>query len=360
MSTAGSPADVFWYTRCPVPTAFSVAVRQGWLDEELAPDGITVQSLATSTDPSVRRSHFDQTQGNFFRHGGNIPPLVARSRGRDVRLIGLSWTDISEPVLALPGSGIHTVADLRGKRLSLPRHANDTVDFWRATVIRGFGTALASAGLGPDDVEWVDVEIDRTYEESSTDSTAQRATLWDARFMLGHQREEAAALLRGEVDAIFSQGAIATTVAAFTGARTVIDVGTLPERERRVNNGTPLAFTVTGDLLDRRPDLVARVLARTLRAAEWAAHNRSDATRIVAAEVGLPEELAELAYSPALPEQLGVSLEPDLVDGLRSQAGLLDEHGFLAGPVDLDEFIDPRPLAEARALLADDVAAVAS
>jgi ABC-type nitrate/sulfonate/bicarbonate transport system substrate-binding protein len=354
MADATVSPDTFWYTRCPVPTAFSIAVRQGWLDEELEDEGITFQSLAVSRDPSVRQSHFDQTQGNFFRHGGNIPPIVSRSRGRDVRLIGLSWTDYHEPVLALPGSGIETVADLRGRRLSLPRHANDSVDFWRATVIRGFGTALEVAGIRPDEVEWVDVVVDRTFVQGATDATGQRDSLWDARFMLGHQREEAAALLRGEVDAIFSQGSVATNVAAFTGARTVIDVGTLPERAQRVNNATPLALTVTGDLLDRRPDLVARVLARTLRAAEWAAANHEEAKRIVAAEVGLAEELVDAAYSPRLPDQLDVGLGPELVAGLASQVALLEEHGFLAGPVDLDAFIVREPLEEARRLLAAD------
>jgi ABC-type nitrate/sulfonate/bicarbonate transport system substrate-binding protein len=103
--------DTFWITRCPVPTAFSLAVRLGWLEQEFERDGIAVRSLASSTARDVRQSHFEQTQPNFFRHGGNIPPLVSRSRGADVRLIGLSWTDTAELVLAAPGSGIRKPAD---------------------------------------------------------------------------------------------------------------------------------------------------------------------------------------------------------------------------------------------------------
>lgn len=351
--------DTVWYTRCPVPTAFSIAVRQGWLDDELAGEGIVVRSLATSSDRSVRQSHFEQTQPNFFRQGGNIPPIVSRSRGADVRLIGLSWTDTYEPVLTLPGSGINRAADLRGKRLSLPRRVTDSIDFWRATVIRGFDRALQSAGLSVEDVELVDVAIDRAYVDDATDSKGERATLWDARYMLGHQREEALALVRGEVDAVFSQGAIATNLQAFLGAKLVLDVGRLPERERRVNNDVPLALTVTGKLLDERPDVVARVLARVLQAGEWAASNVADARRIVGAEIGVAEELVDIALSPRFAEQLHVDLDQEKLDGLASQTGLLSQHGFLAAEVDLDGFVDHGPLREARRLLEHRADAVA-
>jgi ABC-type nitrate/sulfonate/bicarbonate transport system substrate-binding protein len=350
--------DTIWYTRCPVPTAFSVAVRNGWLDDELAADGIAVQSLAASTDRAVRQAHFEQTQSHFFRHGGNIPPIVSRSRGADVRLIGLSWTDTLEAVLALPESGIETVADLRGRRLALPRRVNDSVDFWRATIIRGWQRALEVAGLSDDDVEFVEIEIDRAYVDDTTESTERRSTLWDARFMLGHQREEAAAIVRGEVDAIFSQGATGAIVKSFLGARTVLDVGQLDDRALRVNNSVPLALTVTGDLLDSRPDVVARVLARTLQAADWARGHASDAGRIVAAEVGVPEEILDVGFSPQVTAQLDVDLDAEKVAGLISQTELLRRHGFLAGDVDLDAFIAREPLEDARRLLEREPAVV--
>jgi ABC-type nitrate/sulfonate/bicarbonate transport system substrate-binding protein len=346
--------DTLWYTRCPVPTAFSLAVVNGWLDDEFAGDDITVQSLATSTDPKVRQSHFDQTQPNFFRHGGNIPPLVSRSRGTDVRLIGLSWTETSEVLLALPGSGITSAADLHGKRLSLPKRVNASIDFWRASVLRGYETALDTVGLTLDDVQLVELDIDRTFVDGSTASTAHTATLWDSRFMLGFQREESRALLNGSVDVVFAQGAGAANVQGITGATAFLDLGLLPTREQRTNNCTPLALTVTGDLLDERPDLVARVVARTLRSADWALREPDAAARIVASEVGVAEDLLAVAFSDELPSQLAVDLSEANLTALRSQAALLERHGLLAGAIDWDGFIDPGPLAAAQELLAAD------
>jgi ABC-type nitrate/sulfonate/bicarbonate transport system substrate-binding protein len=342
-----------------LPTAFGIAARRGWLEDELAPDGVDVRSVTSSADPAVRESHFTQTLPAFFRHGGNIPPLVARSRGRDVRLIGLSWAPISLAVLALPGSGIESAADLRGRRVSLPRHVNDPVDFWRPTVIRGFEMALASAGLEPGDVEWVDVTVDRTFVQGATADTGRRDPLWGVRSMLGHGREEVLALLRGDVDAIFTEGTFVTNVSAFTGARVVIDLAALPDPGLRINNAAPAALTVTGDLLDARPDLVARVLARVLRAADWARANPADAARDIAADSGAAEGVVAAAYAPDVADHLGVDLSDDRIAAIASQAGLLHRHGLIDAPVDIDAFVAREPLEEARRLLDADRLAVA-
>ncbi len=85
--------NVLWFTRCPAPTAASIAICKGWLVDEFAGDGIKVLSLAASRDKSVHLSHYQHTQPNSFRFGGYVPPLISRSRGADVRLIGLGWPD---------------------------------------------------------------------------------------------------------------------------------------------------------------------------------------------------------------------------------------------------------------------------
>lgn len=345
--------DTLWYTRCPVPTAFGLAVQLGWVDAEFAADGIALRSLASSTDRSVRQAHFQQSQPNAFRHGGNTPPLVALSQGGDLRIIGISWHDAYKPILALPGSGIASIADLKGRRISLPRRRNDPIDFWRGAVLRGFSVALESAGLSLGDVELVDVATDRAFVDDAAEAPRQAGSLWDARYMLGHQREEAFALIRGEVDVIYSQGAMAVILEAFLGAVTVLDNGSLPERRQQVNNDGPLILTVSGGLLRERPDLVHRLLAQVLSAGDWAIRHERETKRIIAAEVGIAEELVDRAFSPKLHQQLAVDLSPGQRVALRSQHDHLLANGFLAGPLDLDEVIDAAPLAAARALLAE-------
>ncbi|MFT3864146.1 MAG: ABC transporter substrate-binding protein [Solirubrobacterales bacterium] len=332
MPPATDTETTLWYTRCPGPLAFSAAVDLGWLDREFAADDVTVLSLAASSDRAVHQSHFDQTQPNSFRHGGPVPPLVAASRGADIAVIGLSWGLGRQEILALPDSGIGEAADLRGRRLSLPIRVNDSIDFWRALVLRTYQTLLEGAGLGFDDVELVEVPIERAFVDDARAGRDRVATLWDGAFMVGHQREEAVALVRGEVDAIFSWGPIGTVQQAAFGAEVVLEV----PLGRRQGVST---FTVSGRLARERPDLVRRVLARTQAVDRDAEQHKDQLRRIVARGAGLPEDLVEATYGADVHEHLGVDLAPEKIEALRRQAAFLHAQGFLERPVDVDALV---------------------
>src|SRR6185436_19862658 len=84
------------------------------------------------------------------------------------------------------------------------------------------------------------------------------------------QSAEVLALLRGEVDAIYVAGGRGPDLEAFFGVQRVFDLQAQEDRALKINNITPAALTVSGALLDERPDLLARYVASTLRAARWA------------------------------------------------------------------------------------------
>jgi ABC-type nitrate/sulfonate/bicarbonate transport system substrate-binding protein len=334
-----------WTTRCPIPTALGIALGQGWVAEALAPLGLDVRSLATSPDRTVREAHWRHDQPGQTRQGGNIPPLVARSRGIDVRLIGFSWPRTSHPVLASAVSGISRAEDLRGRRLSVPRRVDAPVDFWRPTVLRAYAAALASAGLTFGDVELVDVVVDRSFLDGSATGNV---SLFGARGQLGFQREEAVALIGGDVDALVSEAGFSVLMRYSLGLRVVVDVEALEDPRQRVNNGIPLALTVSGDLLDHRPDVVAELLAQVDRAGAWAAGNERDAKRIFAGEASLPEELVVDAFGAQAHRDLDVVVDDAGLDALRAQHAFLLEHGVLEGPVDLDAYVAADVRAAAR------------
>ena len=342
--------NTLWYTRCPVPTAFSIALRLGWFDEEFKGEGITVNSLLQSGDRSVRESHFDHTLADSFRHGGNTPPLWARAQGNDVRLIGLSWTEQPQLLLALPESGIQTPADLKGRKLSLPRRTKDTIDFWRAQALHFYDTALASAGLTLNDVELVDIPVDRRFLDESGVSSKD-GSLWNAAQLRGSQREEVAALLRGKVDVFASGGPRALEQRSALGAHIVYDLANSSTRLGWTSNSFPYTLTVTGSLIKDRPDLVARLLARVLAAAEWAKTHESEVTRITAQELGVAEEFVQEAFGSKLAQQLDVNLSPENIAALRLRKDFLLKHGFLPRDFDLDAWIDASPLEEAKRIL---------
>lgn len=340
--------DTLWYTRCPAPTAASIAIRQGWLVEEFLADGIAVRSLASSSDKAVHLSHYQHTQPNSFRFGGYVPPLISRSRGADSKVIGLSWHDRVSGVFALPDSKLHSAADLKGRRLGVPRRVNDTVDWWRATVLAGYEQLLRTAKLRREDVTFVDIDIAREYVEDVTTGESQGQSLWGARSQFAVQREEIAALYRGTIDAIYSDAALSAILRATTGARPVVSLRA-QEDDNEGGFGFPVVLTVSGTLLDARPDLVERWVGRLLDAQDWARSHLEQARRIFAADTGLPEDFVDLGFSARLPYQLDISLAPNRRTLLRTKYDHLLANGFLQAPFDFDPFIDERPLAAALA-----------
>jgi ABC-type nitrate/sulfonate/bicarbonate transport system substrate-binding protein len=334
-----------WYTHCPIPTATSIARALGWLDEEFARDGTAIHTLRSSPDSAVRDSHFTHTVANSFRHGGNIPPIFARSRGSDVRLIGLSWSDVRHPVLVTEDSPIRTPEDLRGRRLARPRRAHASIDFFRATALRTFERVLTRAGLSLEDVTWVDIDVDDDGGPRPARDGRRAASLSDTAYQMARfQREETLALVRGEIDAIASEAQVAVTLQAALGLRPIADLLEFAEADLHVNNASPAALTVSGALLDEHPEIVARWMGRIHEAARWARDHEDEAKAIMARESGLHEDFLDWAYSPLVHRQLDIDLAPEKLAALSAQHELLLEHGFIASPVDLEAFAAHEPL----------------
>lgn len=324
MSSKKMTVERISITRCPVPTASSVAFDRGFLQKELAKAGILASVLQDEKDAAMHGAHFDHSLPFLVREGGNIPALWARSTGRDTRLVALVWVDEYQTILALPDANISGPADLRGRRIGIPRHRYLEIDFRAAQALRGFHSALWLAGLTLDDVEPVDLEA----------PSAGRRDSWDT---------EIDALRRREVDAIFVKGATGLQAARTLDVREVADLRFHPDPLVRVNNGVPRAVTVDAELIEHS-GVVERVLTALLRAADWAADHRGDLTRVIAAETGASPEFVETAYRNG---SLRPALHENLLAALDAQRKFLFEHGFLAGDFNVREWVHAGPLAAA-------------
>jgi len=341
--------DTLWFTRCPAPTAASIAIRNGWQAEEFVPDGIEVLSLAASKNKTVHLSHYRHTQPNSFRFGGYVPPLISLSRGGDIRIIGIGWPDRTAEIVVPEESDIRSAEDLRGKRLSVPVRRNDSVDWWQATVRAGYEDALKKTGLDPGDVTFVEIGIEREYVADVTQGTSRDMSLWGARSQFAVQREEAAALVRGEVDALYTDAAMGAILKAAHGLRPVVDISRAEDDPDGVS-GHPTLLTVSGALLDGRPDLVARWVARLLDAEDWCCSNEEAAIRILARDTGVPEDFFAAAYSPRAHRQMDISLTPRRMALVLIKHDQLLRHGFLSRPIDFDKVVDAGPLNAALAV----------
>lgn len=333
-----------WYTRCPLPTASSIAIERGMLDDEFRTDGIVVQSLNASSDMAVREAHYNHGQTNLFRQGGNIPPIWARSRGANTVLAGIAWTPEYQAILAHPGAGIRGIADLKGKRLALPVRRSGEIDFWRAMCLRGYDSALRLAGLTLADVTLVELPVDEVYIARQGEDEASRAWMWAGAARVRRQQAETFAYVRGEVDALYASGALGLQLQALLQATEVVELGFHADRRAQINNQVPNILTVDADLARNRPDIVAAYLSALNRSIAWARRHPGDALRIYAREVGAPEEWIAPSYRETDFRSLRVGLDPELIAAVSSQKDFLLEHGFIQHDFDVHEWVCGEPM----------------
>lgn len=331
-----------WYTRCPAPTPLSIAHQLGWIDRHFQACGVAVRSIRDSNDPVVRQSHFTHALDYSFRQGGNIPPIWARSGGRETRVVGITTTDEFQAIIALPASGIRSGADLKGRRLGVPRKPNETiVDFQRATALKGIVSALSLEGLTHEDVELV-------YLDSTEANLIERG---NAAF-LGLKRrypygDELLALARGEIDAFFVKGAEGIVLANQIGAAVVSEFGFHPDAKIRINNGTPRPLTVDARFLDEHFDLVTDLVETIGEVSAWALANPGKAVRFIANEIGVGEDAIWAANGPDVHKHLTLSLEADQIAAFDHFKNFLLEWGFIPADFNVFAWIDGRPLEAA-------------
>jgi ABC-type nitrate/sulfonate/bicarbonate transport system substrate-binding protein len=334
------------YTRCPVPTSLGIAIQQGWFQEAVAGLGTKVESIRESASEAVRESHFDHSVRNSVRHGGNIPAIGARSAGAETRVIGLSWADEVQLILAQPQSGIKTVKDLKGRRFGLPNWKTVKVDFSRAQALRALENALSLEGLSVKDVEIVDFDIVDSRSDAQGKTIA--GTLFSQRSGGGrNQNAEVIGLLRDEVDAIFLKGVHGARTAYDFGLVTVIDTGSHPEPLIRSNNGTPRTLTVDADLIENHFDIAVTIVEQALRAEAWARQHPEETRRYLARETNSSEFWTHAAYSENAHLRLKTDLAEQSAHALQDFSDFLHRWNFIPNPVDVRSWIDIRPFEAA-------------
>lgn len=343
--------DEIWSTNCPLPNALAIAVHTGQLARALEPLGVKMNLLRQEASAEVRLSHFRHTVRGQIRHGGHIPPLWSRAEGRDVRLLGLSWTRESQWILVSGDAPFEGLAELRGKRLAVPVRADLPIDFWQATTLKAWTAALRLVGLTPADAILVPIAVPviepRVTSATRIDEEGRFLTRGVAEWTLSAQRREAFALLNGEVDAIFSPAHYGATLRRFLGARILGDLSSYNDRDTWLNNATLLALTVDGVFFDRNREAVDAVVASLHDGARWAAQNRGEAARIFAAETGNAEELIDEIFGASFAESLFPTLSSEALNALEAQNRFLYDRGFVQRIVPPEEWVEAGPLERA-------------
>jgi ABC-type nitrate/sulfonate/bicarbonate transport system substrate-binding protein len=317
------------------------------LQNALAPLGIKVASLRTSSDSAVRLSHFTHLQPNLFREGGPVAPIWTRSLGRETSLIGITRIDETQALLARGDSKLTTLSDLKGRKLALPRHQTQYIDHARAHALFGSKTILGRADLTLDDVKLTDIAEDE-YE-------VREPPFGDLRPPL----KVVAALLDGTVDAIYAAGPRVQKFITKHGFRPLSETGGSAISDEAICLGTPRAITVNRDMAQKYPEVAAEYLAVLLKTAEWAVREPMHAGAALCADLGLTMQELLAGYGSSVHRQLSVHLAPDSRMALEEQKAFLLCHGFLGSDFAFASWVDPIPLRLAEEMVQESAHVVA-
>jgi sulfonate transport system substrate-binding protein len=335
----------FSYTICPgVPTISALAAPLGLLHEEFAPDAdldVTIKHIGFTG--KTEWAHEDRF---WVRNAGHTPALWGRAKGVDSRIVALAWLEGTYPVITLTGSGIRSVADLKGKRLAIFRAKDALFDLQYGGQLRTYTTTLATASLTLNDVELVTIWKDKF------DPTVKRTKDSKKQSAVEASRDIADRLNRGEFDAI-APFQTAAEIAAHASIRVLYDVRENPDFVARVHPGVLRSVLVSGALLRERRDLVVRGLARLLQAADWAKAHTVDevAAKLAEGYDVYPESLTSKYENVS--EGIQIDLSENKIAGLKSQKDFLLKHGEIEKDFDVEPWVDHGPLKEAHALYAE-------
>lgn len=278
-----------------VPYSASLLAKQnGWVEEELKRAGlpdVAVQWTQFAGGPPVNEAF---ASGNLdIAALGDTPALVGHASGIDDRMIGLSYKGgAAQALLVRSDSKIHSVAELKGKKVATLRGGN---------VHELLALILAEGGLKLSDVEFINLGL----------------------------QDMGTALIKGDVDAALVWAPVFTRLESEGQARILRDGKGLK------NNLNPIIASAS--LIKQHPQYVAAYLRAIDRGAQALKEHPDASAAALAPTFGLTPEQTLKAFSrsewvPAVDAAARQELK-------RSVTFLLDNR-LMRNPLDVDQFID--------------------
>ncbi|MGE8573105.1 MAG: ABC transporter substrate-binding protein [Acinetobacter amyesii] len=332
------------FTRCPIPSGVGIAYHLGSFNDNFNSSNhqYRYDLLQNICEQSVLQNHFIHEIDNLIRFGGNIPALYAKSNGADTKLIGLAFIEGAQGLLVRPDSDIQSIQDLKGKKILLQTRPNEDIDFVYVTARKTYQAALEQAGLTFDDVIIVEKSKSTKFVQEKVSSISAKAHKQANEIDNGKYGDLLNPLLTGEVDVIASGtiGAPLHNMQHLFGLRKIFDLKDF-EPVNRYNNSTPLTLTVSTALLQNHKDAVIYFVSKLKQAIQFTSENYDEAIRFIAADQGVPEQIAHSAFTlPNISASLSLSLEPYKIKALEKQKEYLLSLGVIPEDFSITEWID--------------------
>ncbi|WP_236181383.1 ABC transporter substrate-binding protein [Pseudomonas sputi] len=232
---------------------------------------------------------------------GDLAAIIGKSNGLDTRLLSASARGVKQYLGVVPGSGIKTLQDLKGKRVAI----------FRGTATQlSFDAALASVGLSEKDVKVINLDFNAAV----------------------------AALAAKQIDA--SWGSSGLTALQAKG------LAELPLNTKDLGGAGSVQSVLvgTGKFVDGHPQAVAKLLKAQQQAVEWLTQdsNKDAYVQLVSGLASYPSViLTQDLKDQNLSEVFPSTLDPLFLQNLQGKVDLAAQQKLIRKPFKVNEWVAP-------------------
>ncbi|MGE1177024.1 ABC transporter substrate-binding protein [Pseudomonas sp. BW7P1] len=232
---------------------------------------------------------------------GDLAAIIGKSNGLDTRLLSASARGVKQYLGVVPGSGIRTLQDLKGKRVAI----------FRGTATQlSFDAALASVGLSEKDVKVINLDFNAAV----------------------------AALAAKQIDA--SWGSSGLTALQAKG------LAELPLNTKDLGGAGSVQSVLvgTGKFVDGHPEAVAKLLKAQQQAVEWLTQdsNKDAYVQLVSGLASYPSViLSQDLKDQNLSEVFPSTLDPLFLENLQGKVDLAAQQKLIRKPFNVNEWVVP-------------------
>jgi len=236
-----------------------------------------------------------------FAYLGDLAAIIGKSNGLDTRLLSATARGVKQYLGVVPGSGIKTLQDLKGKRVAVFRGTASQLSF---------DAALASQGLSEKDFKVINLDFSAAV----------------------------AALAAKQIDA--SWGSSNLTALQAKG------LAELPVSTRDLGGAGSIQSVLVGSgaFVDAHPDVVDKLLKAQQQAVEWLTQdgNKDAYVQLVSGlasypQVILQQDLKDEKLSEIFPSQL----DPVFLGKLQGSVDLASQQKLIRKPFKVTDWVAP-------------------
>jgi len=338
-----------YFTNCPMVSANNIDQELGWCKQDFKTKGIDY-SYFRSRRENDWYPHYIHNLDNLIRFGGLFPPIQVHADIRRTRLLGTTWVYEGGCMAVRIDDPIYRMKDLKGKKIGLSKSMNQIKnDWWRIQEHMGIEHMLMLNDMTMDDVEIVEFPYaDDWYNDPKMLAPLINPTdLWAAR---DHKHDLAfrpleTALLKGTVDAIYTQSKVFQHIQEDTGRiRMIEDLTRYPDYLMNIAN-TPAVITCTDVMAEKHPELVVIYMKAMIKVGRWANANKQAAAALLDHQTYYRDP--EDTYQGIKNVDMVPVLSPMNLKCVEYGKNFMLKHGYMKNDFDVNEWAAPEFLEQA-------------